>query len=130
MYLKAVSTALAAARKQTGVAITYRRGELDCEIAKAGVGQTVRNLELADGLHTKVEMRDYFIAVGELVLDDQRVLPEEGDEIVEVHPEGESEVTYTYEVRPISAKEPCFRYRDPLRTEFRIHTKLIERTVE
>ena len=66
------------------------------------------------------EVRDYLVATADLILDEQRVLPERGDVIEET----DGVAVYRYEVMSLGS-EPHWRYSDPYRSLLRIHTKLV-----
>jgi hypothetical protein len=66
--------------------------------------------------------RDYLVPVADLALSDGTpVVPRRGDRFEETSAAGVREV---YEVKPY-ADEPEWRYADPLRKMFRVHTKRV-----
>ena len=99
--------------------VTYRRGNAEC-LVTATVGKTVAQQDSGDGLILRAEIRDYLIDTQSLQLDGQLILPERGDQIIEME-DGKS---LTYEVLPIG-NQRCWRYSDPFRWKLRIHTRLI-----
>jgi hypothetical protein len=122
-----IAIAQRTARQTIGVQITYRAiregVETQIPIKRAGVGKTEREVEGKDGFHTRDESRDYLIEAGVLEIDGNLVDPEPHD-LIDEEILGK---TFTYEVLPIG-KEPCWRYSDPLRTQLRVHTKLMVAT--
>lgn len=64
--------------------------------------------------------RDYLLKAADLVIGGTAVTPQVGDRFEEVLADGTTKV---FKVMPYS-DEPHYRYSDPQRTEFRIHTKL------
>lgn len=97
------------------VPVIYRRGGNSAE-ALATVGKTVFKVTDDYGRFQYIESRDYLISAADLVLNDAKILPEPGDEIVE---DG-----FVYEVMAPNG-EPEWRYSDGCRRTLRIHTKLI-----
>jgi hypothetical protein len=94
--------------------VIYRRGGDSAEVP-ATVGKTVFKVTDDYGRFQYIESRDYLISAADLVLNDARILPEPGDEIVE---DG-----FVYEVMAPN-NEPEWRYSDSCRSTLRIHTKL------
>lgn len=88
--------------------------------APATIGQTTFEHDDGQGTVIRTQVRDYLIDTGKLVLAGQTTQPKPGDQIRETA----GDTTFTYEVMAI-AGEPCWRYSDPFRIKFRIHTKLI-----
>lgn len=95
--------------------VTYQRGA-DTVDLPASMGRTTFEVDDGYGLLQKFESRDFLILANDLVLNGSHVLPQRGDRIVENG--------FTYEVLA-PGKEPVFRYSDPYRKTFRIHTKQI-----
>jgi hypothetical protein len=100
--------------------IMYRRG-IHSVTLRATVGRT--QFELSDGLGTVLEtqVRDYLIRAQDLVLNGRPTLPERGDRIEEA----QDQLTFIYEVLPLG-DEPAWRYSDPYRQTFRIHTRQVD----
>jgi len=100
--------------------VTYRRGA-DEAIVRARIGRTL--LKLDDG-YGGVRMvwtdRDYLIRAADLVLGGSPAQPQRGDQIREVV----GAQTLVYEVLA-PGDEPPWRWADPHRQMFRIHTKHI-----
>jgi hypothetical protein len=95
--------------------VIYRRGGEASLVLPATVGKTVFKVADDYGRFQYIESRDYLISASDLVLNNAKVLPEAGDEIVE---EG-----FVYEVMAPN-NEPEWRYSDSCRNTLRIHTKL------
>jgi hypothetical protein len=96
------------------VPVIYWRGGDSAEVP-ATVGKTVFKVTDDYGRFQYIESRDYLISAADLVLNDTRILPEPGDEIVEGG--------FVYEVMAPN-NEPEWRYSDSCRNTLRIHTKL------
>ena len=100
--------------------VTYRRGADEATV-RATIGRTL--LKLDDG-YGGVRMvwtdRDYLIRATELVLGGNPAQPLRGDQIRE----GIGAQTLVYEVLA-PGEEPPWRWADPHRQMFRIHTKQI-----
>ena len=103
--------------------VTYKRGASEVEVS-ATVGRTAFQVATDSGFSIVEESRDFLIAVADLVLGSVEIEPQNGDRIVEV----EGGVTYTNEVMGFGG-EPGWRYSDPARLAWRVHTKRVE-TVE
>ncbi len=100
--------------------VTYRRGIEEATI-RATIGRTL--LKLDDG-YGGVRMvwtdRDYLIRVADLVLGGNRAEPQRGDKVQEIV----GTQTLEYEVLA-PGQEPPWRWADPHRQMYRIHTKHI-----
>ena len=100
--------------------VTYRRGSDEVTL-RATIGRTL--LKLDDG-YGGVRMvwtdRDYLIRAADLVLGGTPAKPQRGDQIREVF----GEMTLVYEVLA-PGKEPPWRWADPHRQMFRVHTKQV-----
>ena len=100
--------------------VVYVRGELYVEL-KATLGRTVFALDQEiTGVPVEYGEVDFLIRSSDLVLAGQRVEPADHDEIWWTD-EG---VTRVYEALA-PGNEPSWRYADPFRRMFRIHTKFI-----
>ena len=99
--------------------VTYQRGDATVEL-KAKIGRTQRASQDTFGAQVSWEARDYIVQGDDLVLDGERVTPQEGDRITETLGGN----TLTYEVQSFPG-EPCFRFADAYRIELRIHTRQI-----
>lgn len=105
--------------------VIYQRGvtgagELTAEVA-ATIGKTEFDVENGHGVLERIESRDFLILVADLVLDGQATPPKQGDFVNETN----GNVTHVYEVLAPGGA-PHFRYADPYRKTYRIHTKLID----
>jgi hypothetical protein len=100
-------------------AVVYKRGS-DAKEVQATIGRT--EFEQADeaGLIHRVESRDYLIRAADLDLGAGPIQPKAGDQVRE---QVGSQV-FVYEVNAPGGQPP-FRYSDPYRRTFRIHTKHI-----
>jgi len=109
-----------AIKSTAGVTVTYQRAGQQAQLA-AVVGQTI--FEQADdyGVVTRIESRDFLVSAADLQFDGQPIEPARGDRIVETDLTG----MHTYEVMA-PGDEPPWRYSDPYRQVYRIHTKQIE----
>jgi hypothetical protein len=94
--------------------IRYRRGGLEIT-APATVGRTLFAYAGAGGVLERVESRDYLIAVSDLP---GLGAPQRGDRILEER----DGLQHTAEVLA-PGREPPWRWSDPNRTCYRIHTK-------
>jgi len=95
--------------------ITYRRGEQEVSLA-ATVGRSEFEIERETGVIVSFESRDYIFRATDLVLGGATVEPADGDRIVEAG--------RIYEVLA-PGDHPAWRWSDPFRTAFRVHTKYI-----
>ena len=102
--------------------VVYKRGS-DAKEVQATIGRT--EFEQADeaGLIHRVESRDYLIRAADLDLGAGPIQPKAGDQVRE---QVGSQV-FVYEVNAPGGAggQPPFRYSDPYRRTFRIHTKHI-----
>jgi hypothetical protein len=99
--------------------VTYKR-DTNAALVSARIGRTFFQIDDGGGIATQYESRDFLILAAELVIRGKLVMPQRGDRILEMQ-EGQ---TFEYEVLA-PGKEPCWRYSDPFRKTFRIHTKQI-----
>lgn len=119
--LEAGSNWLQQQRKQhASREVTYRRSSKFVK-ALATVGRTQFEQDDGTGAIIRTEVRDYLIDVDDLLLGGDKAVPERGDRIEEV----DGDQRFIYEVVPMGS-EPHWRYSDPYRTTFRIHTKHID----
>lgn len=98
-------------------AVTYSRGAVTASVL-ATVGQTMHETVDSYGIMHEEATRDYLIDVDDLAAFGE---PRRGDRITE-------ELNGNHEVFEVLApgSEPHFRYSDPDREVFRIHTKHVE----
>jgi len=94
--------------------VRYRRGSMDLPVP-ATVGRTLFRLAAGPGAHERIESRDFLIAATHLAALEP---PQRGDRIVE-EADGRR---HTYEVLAPGG-EPHWRWSDPNRRAYRIHTK-------
>jgi hypothetical protein len=99
--------------------VVYKRGSEAKEV-QATVGRT--EFEQADeaGLIHRVESRDFLIRAADLDLGAGPIQPKAGDQVRE----HVGTQVFVYEVNAPGGQPP-FRYSDPYRRTFRIHTKHI-----
>jgi hypothetical protein len=100
--------------------VVYRHGVEEVTV-RATIGRTL--LKLDDGIGgVRMEWtdRDYLIRAADLALGGNRVQPQRGDQIREVV----GTQTLVYEVLAPGA-EPPWRWADPYRQMYRIHTQQI-----
>lgn len=97
--------------------VVYRRGAEDLAIA-ATVGVTRFEVEDESGFRSQVTARDYLVTAADMVLGGQAAEPAVGDTIRETI----GSQVFVHEVLPFGL-EPAWRWSDPHRTTFRIHTK-------
>jgi hypothetical protein len=100
--------------------VEYVRGEQAVEIL-ATVGKTTFEIDDGYGVLVRHESRDFLILAADLLIDGVAILPQRGDRIRET----QGQRVFVYEVSA-PGKEPCWRYSDPFRKTFRIHTKNID----
>ena len=95
--------------------VAYSRGSATNTVL-ATIGRTMFETSSDLGIVERWESRDYLIQAADLDLGE----PQRGDQIRET----QGATTYTYEVMA-PGKEPAFRFSDPYRKTYRIHTKLV-----
>jgi len=94
--------------------VTYSRGSQAVTVP-ATIGHTVFRLDTGPGVTERIEARDYLIAAAHLA---GFGLPRRGDQVIE-EAAGQR---HTYEVLA-PGREPHWRWSDPNRRCYRIHTK-------
>ena len=104
---------------KVGQSVTYRRGAHSVAVT-ATFGQSDHEGEMG-GMPVEIHSRDFLIDVADLVLNSVAVTPARGDVIEYVDPDG---LTVTHELMSMS-NHPSWRYTDPYRTKYRIHTERI-----
>ena len=112
--------ALTTLRSNAGETVTYKR-DSDSVTLTAVLGQTEFPFEQDDGEVVEFVSRDFIVAAADQVLSGSAITPASGDEI-ERTVDG---ATYTYEVMHPAGERP-YRWSDPDRTTFRVHTRLVE----
>ena len=122
-FKQAIVGAFASIRRTTGVTVQYKRGNYSVEL-EVIPGSTEYLSEYRTGLTaSQYIVRDYLFPADELILNHERVLPQEGDEIEEVV-DGQ---TLTYRVVfPDGQDEQPYTFSDPYRTQLRVHTELVD----
>lgn len=94
--------------------VRYRRGVQEIPLS-ATVGKTIFRLEMGTGAVERIEARDYLITAADLVAFG---IPQRGDRVSE----DTGGARHTAEVLA-PGREPHWRWSDPNRTVYRIHTK-------
>lgn len=108
-------------QKRLGVNIVYRRGNSNVTlIKKAWKGRTPFRVSDREGSRLIWSECDFLIPTANLILNGTLVTPETGDVIEEFFPNVEG--TQTFELMAPN-DEPVWRYSDPQRMIYRIHTK-------
>lgn len=107
-------------KKHASQSVTFRRGEQAIEELAATPGTTTFDVVESTGLMRSLQSRDYLISVSDLKLDDAAIEPAIGDRIEEAV--GDS--IHVYECMGFGG-QPAWRYSDPIRNTYRIHTKLL-----
>ena len=95
--------------------VVYSRGSASNTV-QSMIGRTVFEVSSDLGIVERWEARDYLIQAAELAIG----APQRGDQIRET----QGSTTYVYEVMA-PGNEPAFRFSDPYRKTYRIHTKLV-----
>ena len=95
--------------------VTYSRAT-DSVLVNATIGKTVFDVDKGYGVIEHAESRDFLIRTDDLVLNGSKTIPKRGDRILDDGKE--------YEVLA-PGKEPHYRFSDPYRRLFRIHTKQV-----
>jgi len=114
-FAAALAAGLGSIRTLAGEPITYHAGDVVVEIALATRGQTTYESESESGVVITTRGVDFLVAVADLVDDqDAPIEPAAGHWL-------EAAGT-VYEVLPVSDHK-CYRFSDPGRTQYRIHTK-------
>jgi hypothetical protein len=99
--------------------VTYVRGVQSAN-PPASIGRTVYDVDDGYGMLVRYESRDFLILVADLMFDGVPALPQRGDRIRET----QGGTVFVYEVMA-PGKDPPWRYSDPYRKTFRIHTKQV-----
>jgi len=100
--------------------VEYVRGSQSVSLP-ATIGKTTFEVDDGLGVLVRFESRDFLILARDLIIDDQPAFPQRGDRIQET----DGVQVFVYEVTA-PGKEPCWRYSDPFRNTFRIHTKHVD----
>jgi len=100
-----------------GETITYQRINATTSLT-ATKGKTTHEVDDESGVRTQTDSHDWLLRATDLVIDDERVLPEVGDRIYWEDPNGD---THEYEIA--SFGNPAIHYRpsDPQNITLRIH---------
>lgn len=101
-----------------GVSVTYARGAQQVTVADAVVGRTVFASNQQGAARVEFGDRDYLIPVASLTALGE---PAVGDRITDTV----NGTVMTFEVKKPGTGEPAWRYSDPGRTTYRLHTKRV-----
>lgn len=99
-----------------GVTVTYTRGATSVTLA-AVVGQVAYRVDAEGGRRVELGDRDYLILASDLTFG----TPRAGDRVTETI----DGAAVTFEAQDTDTGEPCWRWSDPQRTEYRIHVKKV-----
>ena len=113
--LSEIRDALSELRRECGLSVTYKRGS-DAVSVTAKIGRTTATQTTGDETVTQVRstVRDYLIAVSDLMLNGVAVTPIAGDRI--------EHGGLIFEAMPLGG-EGVYSFVDGSRSEFRIHTR-------
>ena len=114
-----------------GVAITYRRGDLDCALPDATLwpdrlailGRSMSDQVDGEQASQTAELQDFIVPRDFPNFGDQWREPEQQDLIEFVDPLGN---TRQFVVLPLMGAEAAWRFTDQQQTRIRIHTKFLE----
>lgn len=95
--------------------VQYQRGDSDLCI-RATRGRSVFEVTDDQGFMTKIETQDYIVTASDFIIDSLPSAPERGDRL--------TDGDIIFEVMPVGT-EPCYRYTDEHRLQFRIHVKKV-----
>lgn len=115
LFAKAKQWLPAAVQTAAGVTVTYARGVEQVTLT-AVVGRTAFASNEQGAARVEFGDRDYLIAVADLVIGGRAVEPADGDTVTDA--DGQR-----FEVKRPGTGEPAWRYSDPQRTTYRLHTK-------
>ncbi len=99
--------------------VVYTRGVQSVELP-ATIGKTTFEVDDGCGVLVRHQSRDFLILAADLIFSGQLEQPQRGDRIRET----QNHDVFVYEVSA-PGQEPCWRFSDPFRKTFRIHTKEI-----
>ena len=105
--------------------VRYRRATQEVA-ASATVGTTIFRLDVGPGITERIEARDFLIAATDLAALPGFIQPQRGDRVIEDDAQISGvAVRHHYEVIA-PGHEPVWRWSDPNRACYRIHTKLVK----
>lgn len=123
MFAEAIRQLRGTIKQAAGLVVRYERGE-DVLVAELRVvtGNTPYESMSMSGVVITSQSRDYVVEVADLVRDDDEtpIVPERGDRVVEVRPEGEA----VFELLDMPGAN-CWRWSDSYYIARRLHTKQI-----
>jgi len=100
--------------------VRYRRATQEIA-ASATVGTTIFRFDVGPGITERIEARDFLIAATDLAALPAFQQPQRGDRVIE----DDATTRHHYEVIA-PGHEPVWRWSDPNRACYRIHTKLVK----
>ena len=100
--------------------VRYRRAAQEVA-ASATVGTTIFRLDVGPGITERIEARDFLIAAADLIALTGFGQPQRGDRVIE----DDATTRHHYEVIA-PGHEAVWRWSDPNRACYRIHTKLVK----
>jgi len=118
----AISGAMETVRQAASVDVTFHRAAYSTGVIQAIPGKSTYDVRDEFGAVIRYQSRDFIIKASDLVLDDETVLPQRGDQIKEELIDGFIAI---HEVMRADGGEDVWRHSDLARTFLRIHTKLV-----
>ncbi len=109
-------------RQLEGLPAVYQRSGETVNVT-VSPGATAYETANAEGAAIRATATDWIIRASQLVLSGLHATPQRGDTIAVAWPDG----VRRYEVMPLDLDGECYRL-DMHRTQFRIHTRMIEDT--
>lgn len=128
IFEDALALMIATMQAQAAIDIVYRRGEKGTVLErKAWIGRTMFRVHDQGNSRVIWSDRDFLIPVADLTIDGVQVTPEEGDWIIQNF-SGQPDAAGTNQRFEMMAPEgePTWRYSDPQRMIYRIHTKRVK----
>lgn len=116
LFAKARDWLPAQVQAAAGVSVTYTRGATSIALT-AVVGRVAYRVDAEGGRRVELGDRDYLITAADLTFGTPRV----GDRVTETI-DGAAVV---FELQDTDTGEPCWRWSDPQRTEYRCHVKRV-----
>ncbi len=120
---QAAAAAHQAVARVAGVRVRYRRGDTYTDADPPAVpARSTFESQDRDGLITQAHVRDYLLLADDLTIDGVVIEPEDGDLIEETI----GETTHEFMVLGPGGQAAAWIYRDPSRSQLRVHTKLVD----
>lgn len=112
-----------AMQAEAAVTLVYHRGaDSTTLVGKCWVGRTAFRIVDEKGSRVEYSDRDFFIPCADLLINAVAVEPLEGDYITQVFANVEGNQDFELMAPD---REPVWRYSDPQRTIYRLHTKRV-----